>query len=142
MRKVGGTRDIDLDVRIIIASNEKLWDTERKNILKFREDLFHRFNEFAITVPPLRERKDDIKTFANHFLQLANLELDKNINGFTPEVEIIFQNYIWFGNLRELKNVIKRAALLTDGPFIDARTLPFEISNFSKLQFDDQVCGS
>ena len=137
MRKVGGIRDTDLDVRIIIASNEKLWDNERKNPSKFREDLFHRFNEFTITVPPLRERKEDIKTFADHFLQITNEELEKNIKGFTPEVEAIFQNYIWYGNLRELKNVVKRAALLTDGPLIDVRTLPFEISNFSKLQFDD-----
>ena len=137
MRKVGGIRDIDLDVRIIIASNETLWDNERKTQLKFREDLFHRFNEFTITVPPLRERKEDIKTFADHFLQITNTELEKNIKGFTPEVEAIFQNYIWYGNLRELKNVVKRAALLTDGPLIEVRTLPFEISNFSKLQFDD-----
>ncbi len=136
MRKVGGARDIDLDVRIIIASNETLWDTERKNPTRFREDLFHRFNEFTITVPPLRERKEDIKTFADHFLKMTNAELEKNIKGFTSEVEAIFQNYIWYGNLRELKNVIKRAALLTDGQHIEVRTLPFEISNFSKLQFD------
>jgi two-component system response regulator HydG len=139
IRKVGGVRDIDLDVRIIVASNEPLWDSERKNTVKFREDLFHRFNEFAITIPPLRERKEDIKTFANHFLRLTNLELEKDIKGFTPEVEVIFQNYIWYGNLRELKNVIKRAALLTDGEFIEVHTLPFEITNFSKLQFDDQL---
>ena len=137
MRKVGGTRDIDLDVRIIIASNEKLWDNERKNTSKFREDLYHRFNEFTIVVPPLRERREDIKTFADHFLQITNAELEKNIKGFTPEVEAIFQNYIWFGNLRELKNVIKRAVLLTDGALVEVRTLPFEISNFSKLQFED-----
>jgi two-component system response regulator HydG len=139
MRKVGGIKDIDLDVRIIIASNEVLWDSERKNTTRFREDLFHRFNEFTITVPPLRDRREDIKTFADHFLQMTNIELEKNIKGFTPEVEAIFQNYIWYGNLRELKNVIKRAALLTDGPLIEVRTLPFEISNFSKLQFDDHT---
>ena len=139
MRKVGGIRDIDLDVRIIIASNESLWDSARKNTARFREDLFHRFNEFAITVPSLRERKEDIKTFASHFLHLTNLELEKNIKGFTPEVETIFQDYIWYGNLRELKNVVKRAALLTDGAYIEAHTLPFEISNFSKLQFDDNT---
>ena len=86
MRKVGGTRDIDLDVRIIIASNEQLWNNERNNTSKFREDLFHRFNEFTITVPPLRERKEDIKTFADHFLQITNVELEKNIKGFTPEL--------------------------------------------------------
>ena len=134
MRRVGGTRDIELDVRIIIASNEKLWEATRKG--KFREDLYHRFNEFSIDVPPLRERKDDILVFARHFLTLTNQELDKNIIDFTPEVENIFKNYVWHGNLRELKNVIKRATLLTDGEYVEAKTLPFEISNYSKLQFD------
>jgi len=134
MRRVGGTRDIDLDVRIIIASNEKLWDATRKG--KFREDLYHRFNEFSIEVPPLRERRDDIMVFAQHFLRVTNLELGKNIVDFSPEVENIFRNYIWHGNLRELKNVIKRATLLTDGDVVEAKTLPFEISNFNKLQFD------
>ncbi len=134
MRRVGGLKDIDLDVRIIIASNEKLWEATRKG--KFREDLYHRFNEFSIDVPPLRERKDDIMTFARHFLAITNLELGKNISDFSPEVENIFRNYIWHGNLRELKNVIKRATLLTDGELVEAKTLPFEISNFNKLQFD------
>ena len=134
MRRVGGVRDIDLDVRIIIASNEKLWEATRKG--KFREDLYHRFNEFSIDVPPLRERKDDILIFARHFLQITNLELGKNISDFSPEVEEIFRNYIWHGNLRELKNVIKRATLLSDGDIVEAKTLPFEISNFNKLQFD------
>jgi len=136
MRRVGGTKDIDLDVRIIIASNEKLWEATRKG--KFREDLYHRFNEFSIEVPPLRERKDDILIFARHFLALTNLELGKSITDFTPEVENIFKNYIWHGNLRELKNVIKRATLLTDGDMVEAKTLPFEISNFNKLQFDSR----
>jgi two-component system response regulator HydG len=136
MRRVGGTKDIELNVRIIIASNESLWDNERKNKLKFREDLFHRFNEFSITVPPLRERKEDIKLFAKHFLALTNVDLDKHILGFTPEVETIFSQYVWYGNLRELKNVVKRAALLTDGEWIDVRMLPFEISNFARLQFE------
>jgi len=134
MRRVGGTRDIDLDVRIIIASNEKLWDATRKG--KFREDLYHRFNEFSIEVPPLRERRDDIMVFAQHFLRVTNLELGKNIVDFSPEVENIFRNYIWHGNLRELKNVIKRATLLSDGDVVEAKTLPFEISNYNKLQFD------
>ncbi|HEY0679235.1 MAG TPA: sigma-54 dependent transcriptional regulator [Chitinophagaceae bacterium] len=134
MRRVGGTRDIELDVRIIIASNEKLWEATRKG--KFREDLYHRFNEFSIDVPPLRERKDDIMVFARHFLLLTNRELGKDIQDFTPEVENIFKNYVWHGNLRELKNVIKRATLLTDGDYVEAKTLPFEISNYSKLQFD------
>ncbi|WP_205511695.1 sigma-54-dependent transcriptional regulator [Longitalea arenae] len=135
MRRVGGTKDIDLDIRIIVASNEKLWDIARKG--KFREDLYHRFNEFSIVVPPLRERKEDIMVFARHFLLQTNKELEKNVKGFTKEVEDIFKNYIWYGNLRELKNVIKRATLLAEGSFIEAHTLPFEISNFTRLQFDE-----
>ncbi len=138
MRRVGGTKDIDLDVRIIVASNELLWDNTRQNKMRFREDLYHRFNEFTITVPPLRERKDDIKIFAQHFLTLTNNELGKNVKGFTQEVDEIFKNYIWYGNLRELKNVIKRVVLLTDNEYIEARSLPFEISNFSKLLFQSE----
>jgi two-component system response regulator HydG len=134
MRRVGGVKDIDLDVRIIVASNERLWDTARKG--KFREDLYHRFNEFSIEVPPLRERRMDIMLFANHFLRLTNAELGKNVKGFTKEVEDIFLNYVWHGNLRELKNVIKRSTLLTDGELVEVKSLPFEISNFQKLQFE------
>ena len=134
IRRVGGTKDIDLDVRIIVASNEKLWDAARNG--KFREDLYHRFNEFSIEVPPLRERKRDIMLFAKHFLALTNDELEKNVKGFSKEVEDIFNNYVWYGNLRELKNVVKRSTLLTDGDYVEIKSLPFEITNFHKLQFD------
>lgn len=133
MRRIGGVKDIEVDVRFIIANNENLPDTVKKG--KFREDLFHRFNDYSITVPPLRERREDIMLFANHFLQLINKELEKNILGFSVEVEEILKNYLWYGNLRELKNVIKRAVLLTDGQYIEDRSLPFEISNFDKLLF-------
>ena len=136
MRRVGGVKDIELDVRIIIASNERLWDAVRKG--KFREDLYHRFNEFSIDVPPLRQRPDDVMLFANHFLHQTNAELGKNVKRFSDEVEAIFRSYVWYGNLRELKNVIKRATLLSDGTEIEAASLPFEISHFSKLQFDKQ----
>lgn len=134
MRRVGGTKDIDLDVRIIIASNEPLWEASKRG--KFREDLFHRFNEFSMTIPPLRDRKQDIMVFARHFLNLTNEELNKKVKGFSPEVEEIFLKYVWYGNLRELKNVVKRATLLTDGEYIEDRSLPFEIVNFNKLSFD------
>jgi two-component system response regulator HydG len=140
MKRVGGTKDIDLDVRILIASNEPLWNATRTG--KFREDLYHRFNEFSIEIPPLRERREDIMLFATHFLHTTNEELGKNVKGFDPDVEEIFKKYVWYGNLRELKNVIKRATLLTEGDFIEARTLPFEISNYSKLQFGEQSAGS
>jgi len=134
VRRVGGVQDIPLDVRIIVASNERLWDATRKG--KFREDLFHRFNEFSIDIPPLRERAQDIMLYAEHFLQITTDQLGKDIRGFDKEVENAFKNYVWYGNLRELRNVIKRAALLTDSDYIEAKSLPFEIINFSKLQFE------
>jgi len=135
MRRIGGNKDIDLDVRIIIASNERLLESARKG--KFREDLYHRFNEFSIEVPPLRDRKYDTMIFARHFLKLTNDELGKNIKGFSPEVEAIFKTYVWPGNIRELKNVVKRATLLCDTEYIIPTVLPFEITNFTKLQFGE-----
>lgn len=135
MRRIGGNKDIDLDIRIIVASNEKLWEATKKG--KFREDLYHRFNEFSINVPPLRERRHDIMTFAHFFLDQTNAELDKHVEGFKPEVEHIFKTYFWPGNLRELKNVVKRSALLADESFIDVTALPFELVNHSKLLFDE-----
>lgn len=140
IRRVGGNKDIEIDVRIIVASNEKLWDAARNG--KFREDLYHRFNEFSINVPPLRERKKDVMQFAQHFLSLTNVELGKEVKGFSPDVEDIFYNYVWYGNLRELKNVVKRATLLTDGDYVEVRSLPFEITNFQKLQFDGSSASS
>lgn len=135
MRRVGGTKDIDLDVRIIVASNKKLWDACR--IGQFREDLYHRFNEFQISVPPLRERVNDIMVFANHFLVQTNRELGKNVKRFSPEVEDVFKKYVWHGNLRELKNVVKRATLLSEGSVIDIKSIPFELVNYRKLQFEN-----
>ena len=137
MRRVGGIKDIELDVRIIVASNEKLWDAAHKG--KFREDLYHRFNEFSITVPPLRERKEDIMLFARHFLNMTNVELGKNVKGFSPEVVEIFLNYVWHGNLRELKNVIKRSTLLTEGERVEIPSLPFEITHYDKLKFEEAI---
>lgn len=137
IRRVGSNKDIEINVRFIIASNERLWDAVRAG--KFREDLYHRFNEFSIEVPSLRERKQDIMTFSRHFLRLTNAELGKDVKGFTKEVEDILNNYVWFGNLRELKNVIKRATLLTDGEYVEVKSLPFEISNYYKLQFENPI---
>lgn len=131
MRRIGGTKEIELDVRIIVASNEKLYEAAKKK--KFREDLYYRFNEFTIDLPPLRERKDDLMLFAEAFLEETNSELSKNVKGFSKEVINDFMNYNWPGNLRELKNVIKRATLLTDGEYIEEKALPFEIANYPKL---------
>jgi two-component system response regulator HydG len=134
MRRVGGVKDIELDVRIIVASNERLSDLCKKG--KFREDLYHRFNEFSIEVPALRNRQDDIIMFADFFLEKTNGELNKSVKGFSDEVIKIFHNYNWPGNLRELHNVIKRSTLLTSGPLVEVSSLPFEITHYDKLNFE------
>ncbi|HET6245666.1 MAG: sigma-54-dependent Fis family transcriptional regulator [Bacteroidetes bacterium] len=128
-KRIGGLKEIDLDVRIIVATNENLYDAASKG--EFREDLYHRFNEFGINIPSLRERDKDIMAFANHFLKLANKELQKDIKGFSEDVTNSFKNYQWPGNLRELKNVIRRSALLTDEEFVQKKVLPPEIYNFN-----------
>ncbi|CAN5415408.1 sigma-54 dependent transcriptional regulator [soil metagenome] len=131
MKRIGGLKEIKLDVRIIVASNENLQEANRKG--KFREDLYHRFNEFSIHVPSLRERQKDLMIFAEHFLSVANKELNKKINGFDPDVTDCFRQYNWPGNIREMKNVIKRAALLCDDEVLHAKFLPIEISNPDKF---------
>ncbi len=128
-KRVGGTKEMNVDVRIIVASNENLQDAYRKG--KFREDLYHRFNEFSINIPPLRGRREDIPLFAEFFLTKACHELNKSIEGFEKEVVELFMDYAWPGNLREFRNVIRRAALLTSGSLVDAGTLPWEITNRS-----------
>jgi two-component system response regulator HydG len=124
-KRVGGVKEMETDVRIIVASNENLQDAYRKG--RFREDLFHRFNEFSIVLPTFRSRKEDIPLFADFFLARANRELNKEVEGFEPEVMQIFLNYPWPGNLREFRNVIRRAALLTSSGRVNARVLPSEI---------------
>lgn len=136
VRRIGSNKEIDLDVRIIVASNERLLELAKDG--KFREDLYYRFNEFSMEVPALRDRKDDLMLFADAFLDATNKELDKKIKGFSKEVVEDFMNYEWPGNLRELKNVIKRATLLSAGDYIEEKSLPFEIANFQKLREMDE----
>jgi two-component system, NtrC family, response regulator HydG len=123
-RRVGGTTDIPIDVRIIVASNKKLWDAAKRG--EFREDLYHRFNEFAIDVLPLRERKNDIAFYAGHFLVQSNKELNKHVAGFAPEAMNAMLNYPWPGNLRELRNLVKRSVLITESDYIGLHILPAE----------------
>lgn len=132
MKRIGGTKEINLDVRIIVASNENLSEAVQKG--KFREDLFHRFNEFGLFVPALRERGSDIMQFAHHFLALANNDLDKEVKGFSEDVREAFSTYDWPGNLREMKNVVKRAALLAQGEIIETKHLPVEIANAQQFK--------
>ncbi len=125
-KRVGGTKEMVADVRVIVASNENLQEAYKKG--RFREDLYHRFNEFAINLPPLRQRKEDIRLFAEFFLDKTNDELNKNIEGFEDEVMQMFINYSWPGNLREFRNVIRRVVLLTQSGKIKPETLPWEIT--------------
>ncbi|WKN42677.1 sigma-54-dependent transcriptional regulator [Tunicatimonas pelagia] len=127
IRQVGSTKDIKVDVRLIVATNENLEKAAKDG--HFREDLFHRLNEFQISVPPLRERVPDIPLFLDHFLQQSNQELNKNVSGFTSEVVEKLQAYSWPGNIRELKNVIRRAVLLTSEDTITSGVLPAEITS-------------
>jgi len=109
---IGATRSVKLDVRIVSATNADLADQIRK--YQFREDLFYRLNEFEIDMPSLRERSDDIFYLATKFLAVANAELGKNIFGFSEKAIDFLFTYDWTGNIRELKNMIKRAALLAE----------------------------
>ena len=128
IKRVGGNKEILVDVRIIVASNENLQESYRKG--KFREDLFHRFNEFSISLPALRNRRDDIPLFADYFLAKANEELNKHVEGFEPEVMQAFLRYAWPGNLREFRNVVRRSALLTSSGKIAMKVLPEEIVSY------------
>lgn len=122
MRRVGDTRQVSLDVRIIVASNENLLEASRYKG-NFREDLYHRLNEFSMSIPPLRERKADIPLFVDYFLSFVNKELGKDIRCVTPEVLVAFHQYKWPGNLREFRNVMRRAALLTEVNQIELKHL-------------------
>lgn len=127
-KRVGGNKEMNVDVRIIVASNENLQDAYRKG--KFREDLYHRFNEFSINLPALRNRKEDILPFAEFFLHKTNNELGKDVSGFEDNVLQTFLQYSWPGNLREFRNVVRRAVLLTPpGEKITSASLPWEITN-------------
>ena len=136
-KRVGGTKEMDVDVRIIVASNENLQEAYKKG--KFREDLYHRFNEFSINLPPLRERKVDIPLFADFFLDRTNEELNKNIEGYEDDVQQMFLNYDWPGNLREFRNVVRRAVLLTPSGKINSKVLPWEITKAETKQRTEEV---
>ena len=125
IRRIGSNQDIPVDVRIVVATNEDLREAVRQG--KFREDIYHRIAEFEMHLSPLRERKADIMIFAEHFLELANRQLEKEILGFEEEAKEKLKEYYWHGNLRELQNVVKRAVLLTQGDYIEADVLPQEI---------------
>lgn len=125
IRRIGSTKEIGVDVRLICATNENLKEGIAKGT--FREDLFHRINEFTLRIPDLKERPEDILLFANFFLDQANRELERNLIGFDAEASKALQRYTWPGNLRQLKNTVKRATLLAQGDFITLNELGEEI---------------
>jgi len=135
IKPVGSNKEINVDIRIITATNEDLREAVKNGT--FREDLYHRINEFSVQSPSLIERDGDLMIFADFFLDKANQQLNKNIIGFSPEVVTIFEHYRWPGNLRELQNVIKRATLLSQGDFIEKSTLPLEVFQIENRNSSD-----
>jgi len=126
---LGGTKSIPVDVRFIAATALSLQDKVNKN--EFREDLYHRLNQFTLYLPPLRERKDDIPLFLEFFLKEANEEMGKAVKGFAADVLDHLINYSWPGNIRELKNIVKRAVLLADNSIIRLELLPKHVAGAS-----------
>jgi len=127
LQRLGGKKDIKMEVRIIVATNSNLFEAVREG--KFRADLFHRLNEFQIDLFPLRERREDIHILSKYFLDKANQEHNKKIKSVSGEAMKFFFNYHWPGNIRELKNVIRRAVLLTESDEILPTGLPADIIN-------------
>lgn len=125
IRRIGSTKEIAVDIRLVSATNENLKESISKG--NFREDLYHRINEFTLRMPALKDRQEDILLFANFFLDQANRELDRHLIGFDAAASEAMQNYSWPGNLRQLKNIVKRATLLAHGDFISIRELGDEI---------------
>ncbi|KAA3616550.1 MAG: sigma-54-dependent Fis family transcriptional regulator [Calditrichaeota bacterium] len=126
-RRIGGVADIKLDVRIVAASNRDL--QEMVNNGEFRDDLLYRLKVIVITLPPLRDRADDIIFLANIFIEANNREFNKSIQGLTSETKDLLLHYQWPGNVRELKNVMERAVILCDKPLIQAEHLPAELND-------------
>lgn len=122
VRPVGSVNDISIDVRIVAATNEDLNKAIAEG--RFRQDLYHRINEFSIIVPPLRERVEDIPEFVECFIAEANEELGKSVNSIDKEALSTLQQQQWNGNLRELRNVIRRAVLFAENDTITIESLP------------------
>lgn len=126
VRPIGSNSEIAVDVRLVAATNEDLRAAIKEG--RFREDLYHRINEFSIKMPLLCEREDDIIYFADFFLDKANKELGRDIIGFSPEAVQLIRQYTWPGNLRQMANVVKRAVLLAQGRYIAPRELDIEVN--------------
>jgi Nif-specific regulatory protein len=120
--RVGGTRTLKLDIRLLAATNRDLAAEARRGA--FREDLFHRLNVVALSVPPLRDRRDDIPALARYFLDLSAARCRRRVAGISAEAERYLMNYYWPGNIRELENAIERAVVLGQSDSLLAEDLP------------------
>lgn len=125
-RRVGGVKNIHVDVRVIVASNRNLEDAVRTS--KFRQDLYYRLAIIPLTLLPLREHKEDIPALLEHFIQYYNEKFRKNIQGLKKEAEDLLMNYDWPGNIRELRNAIERVMILAEGSRVASKYLPIRIS--------------
>lgn len=125
IQPVGSNKIKKVDVRLITATNDQLQDSIRNN--SFREDLYHRINEFKIRTPSLAERKEDLPLFVAYFIRQANEDLGKEVLDMDDKVWSLFNRYDWPGNLRELRNIVKRAVLLAQGDHIGLEALPDEM---------------
>ena len=136
IERLGGTRPLKVDVRIIAATNQDL--AEGVRLGRFREDLYYRFNLLSINLPPLRERSADITLLVNHFLQTASVELGQTVRGVSPRCLALLQQYDWPGNVRELENAVKSAAVLSRTDVLLPEHLPTEILNYKGRQQSSQ----
>ncbi|MEZ0576745.1 sigma-54-dependent transcriptional regulator [Halodesulfovibrio aestuarii] len=137
IQRVGSDKEHFVDVRIIAATNDDLW--RQCELGTFRKDLYYRLNVFPIRIPSLRERKEDIASFAKTFIQDCNHMLGKDIVGLHPKVLAAFKRYSWPGNVRELENIIERACILETDKFIRLENIPNEISALSSATLDTQA---
>lgn len=139
IRRIGDVKEKKVDVRVVAASNEDLHLKVQNKA--FREDLYHRLNDFRLEVPPLRERMEDLFLFVEEFIEQACGNLQKKKLELSGEVKKLFYSYTWPGNIRELQNVIKRACLLTkENGLIEKNTLPLEITEQTEISEDSSSC--
>ena len=138
--RLGGTRAITVNVRLIAATNTDLKDGISKG--QFREDLYYRLNVMPLSIPSLRERREDVLPLALEMIQLYNRELHKSFTGFTPAAAELLQNYPWPGNIRELRNVIERTMILAPDGDIDATFLPEEIRDHRAAETEEHAESS
>jgi len=129
IERLGSTRSIALDVRVVAATNRNLDEAIAKGT--FRADLYHRLNVVKVTMPPVRERREDIPLLASYFVAKYSKECKRTVNGISPEARALLQNYDWPGNVRELENAIERAVVLGSADMIDVDDLPERILDYT-----------